>query len=107
MNPKKSKKIDIGKLFDEEETEFFESLNEKIKEGMSAKNMLVQESTEVETKHGQALRIILIDQDTQTMYSFLCSGKIFRKLFEDNVEPGDKINIYLNEKSHWRFDFSK
>lgn len=104
---KRKNKIDISKMFEEEETEFFESLNEKIRDGMSAEKMLVQEISTIETKHGEALRLIVVDQEDQTLYSFLCSGKVFRKLFEDNVKLTEVIHIYLNEKQHWRFKFSE
>lgn len=101
----KTKKIDITKLFEEKSTDFLESLNEKIKDGMLAENMIVDKFDTIETKFGESLRVELTDTDDLAKYSFLCSGKVFNELFRDNVKPGDKLKIYQNEKTHWRFEF--
>lgn len=102
---KKKELIDINKMFDEEQTDFLPSLNEEIKNGMAANKLQVNDFEEVETEYGKALRIELLDLETEIEYSFLVSGKVFRKLFESNVSQGSKIRIFLNEKSHWRFEF--
>lgn len=104
---KSKKKIDINKMFDTEQTDFLPSLNEEIKGGLEATNMEVLKFENVSTEYGVALRIELKDLDTDQSYSFLSSGKVFTKLFEEHVEVGDKITIFLNEKQHWRFDFVK
>lgn len=104
---KRKNKVDISKMFEEEETDFLESLNVKIKDGMLAENMVVMGSAVIDTEFGESLRIHLVDNETDNEYSFLCSGKVFRKLFEDNVKENDIIKIYLNEKQHWRFEFSE
>lgn len=105
MTKRKNKKIDIIKLFAEEQTDFLDSLNGEIKAGMSADKMKINKFEEISTEYGTALRIELTDLDTEKEYSFLCSGKIFRKLFEANAKINDVIKIYLNEKTHWRFEF--
>jgi hypothetical protein len=104
---RKPKKIDIAKMFDDEQEDFLDSLNEKLRDGMPAERMKVLKFDEISTQYGNSLRIELEDLDNDIQYSFLCSGKVFRKLFEENVKSGDIIKIYSNEKSHWRFEFTE
>lgn len=107
MTSQKKLKIDINKLFSDEQTDFLDSLNDHIRNGLTVASLQVLKFEEISTTFGPSLRIEVEDNDNEKQYSFLCSGKIFRKLFEENVEVGDNIKIYLNEKNHWRFDFVK
>lgn len=100
-------KINVNKMFTDEEVDFLPSLNDEIRNGLTASKMKVKSWDEVNTQFGTALRIELTDMETNIEYSFLNSGKVFRKLFEGNVDKNDLIKIYLNEKNHWRFEFVK
>lgn len=102
--PKPKKKIDINKAFAEKQEEFLESLNAQEADLLASLNFTVDEIDTLTTRYGEALKLTLTDQNN-SQWSFLCSGKVFRELFENNVKVKDKIVIFKNEKNHWRFNF--
>lgn len=99
-----SRNKDLEALFSARENSFQNNLNKLSDAELREKTLLYQSSQEIDTRFGKAVSFLFIEEGTGE-WTFISSGKVFNELFETNVEQGNAIRLFRNEKRHWRFSF--